>query len=272
VRRPPPLVVVTAVVAVVLLLGALAPLDALGNDLATRFAGPSAAHPLGTDHLGRDLLARLAAGTRLSVGFTVVAVTLCAVAGTAAGMAAGYVGGAVAQALGRLVDVLIAIPSLVLGLVLATILRPGVTTLLLAVLVTGWTPFARLAMGLAAREAGAEYVQGARSVGAGDPRIVFRHILPNAIRPLTAHACLRFANTLLAIAGLSFLGLGAQPPTPEWGAMLNEARPYLFLRPGLVLVPALTVVGVALLVTLLGRALERRWAGPETALRAPRPP
>ncbi|MHA6628001.1 ABC transporter permease [Pseudonocardia sichuanensis] len=259
-RRVPPLVAVAAGVGVLLLVAALLPLDALGNDLAHRFAPPSPAHPLGTDHLGRDVLARLAAGTRISVGFTVLAVAVCAVLGTTAGLVAGYRGGAAAQVLGRFVDVLVAVPSLVVGLVLATVLRPGVTTLLLAVLVTGWTPFARLAMGLAVREAGAEYVQGAFAIGATDGRILARHVLPNAIRPLTAHACMRFAHTLLAVAGLSFLGLGPQPPTPEWGAMLNEARPYLFLRPGLVLVPAAAIVGVALVVVLLGRSLERRWA------------
>ncbi|WP_219413383.1 ABC transporter permease [Pseudonocardia nigra] len=258
-RRAAPIAVGACVVALALLVGALLPFDAVATDLSDRFAGPSLAHPLGTDHLGRDALARLAAGARLSVGFTLLAVAISAVAGTALGLLAGYRGGWPAQVLQRIVDVLIAVPSIVIGLVLAAVLRPGVTTLLLAVLVTGWTPFARLAAGLAVREAGAEYVTGAVALGAGDARILARHILPNAVRPLTAHACLRFANTLLAVAGLSFLGLGPQPPTPEWGAMLNEARPYLFLRPGLVLVPAVAIVGVALLVTLLGRALDRRW-------------
>jgi peptide/nickel transport system permease protein len=259
-------VAVATAAAVLLLVGVLLPLDALGNDLANRLAGPSLAHPLGTDHLGRDVLARLASGARLSIGFTVVAVVLCAVGGTAVGMVAGYVGGVLAQVVGRLVDVLVAVPSLVIGLVLATILRPGVTTLLLAVLVTGWTPFARLASALTVREKGAEYVECAVSMGARDRYVVFRHILPNVVRPLTAHACLRFASTLLAIAGLSFLGLGVPPPAPEWGAMLDEARPYLFLRPSLVIAPAVLVVGVALLVVLLGRELERRWAGPDVAL------
>lgn len=258
-RRAP--AVALAVLALVLLVAALLPLDAVGNDLANRFAPPSPAHPLGTDQLGRDVLARLAAGTRLSVGFTVVAVALCASIGTAAGMLAGYRGGFAAQALTRVVDVLVAVPSIVLALVLTTLLSPGTTTLLVAVVATGWTPFARLALGLTVREAGTDYVRSATALGAGPGRIVFRHVLPNAIRPLTAHAFLRFAATLLTIAGLSFLGLGPQPPTPEWGAMLDEARPYLFLRPGLVLAPAAAIVGVALAVTLAGRACERRWSG-----------
>jgi peptide/nickel transport system permease protein len=249
-----------AVLGAVLLVAALLPLDAVTTDLEHRFAGPSPAHPLGTDHLGRDVLARLAAGARLSVGFTLVAVALCALLGTAAGLAAGYRGGVAAQALQRVVDVLVAVPSIVVALVLATMLDPGLGTLLVAVVATGWTPFARLAGALAVREAGTDYVRGARALGARPARIVARHILPNAIRPLVAHAFLRFAATLLTIAGLSFLGLGPQPPTPEWGAMLDEARPYLFVRPGLVLAPAVAVVGVALVVTLVGRGLERRWA------------
>lgn len=261
-RRPAPVVVLVATVAVLLLVGALLPLDAVGNHLGSRFARPSLAHPFGTDQLGRDVLARIAHGARLSVGFTLLAVTICAVVGTVVGMAAGFVGGVAAQVVQRLVDVLIAIPSLVLGLVLATILRPGVLTLLLAVVATGWTPFARLAAGLTTRERNAEYVEAALALGAGDRRIVFWHIFPNVVRPLLAHTCLRFANTLLAIAGLSFLGLGAQPPTPEWGAMINDARPYLFLRPELVIVPAVFVVGTALVVILFGRALERHWTGP----------
>lgn len=260
-RRGP--AVALAALAAALLVAALLPLDAVGNDLANRFAPPSWAHPLGTDHLGRDVLARLAAGTRLSVGSTVVAVGLCASLGTVLGLLAGYRGGFAAQALNRVVDVLVAVPSIVLALVLTTLLSPGTTTLLVAVVATGWTPFARLALGLTVREAGTDYVRSATALGAGPARIVFRHVLPNAIRPLTAHAFLRFAATLLTIAGLSFLGLGPQPPTPEWGAMLDEARPYLFLRPGLVLAPAAAIVGVALVVTLAGRALERRWAEPD---------
>ncbi len=252
--------VALAVLAAVLLVAAVLPVDALTTDLANRFAPPSPAHPLGTDHLGRDVLARMAAGTRLSVGFAVAAVAVSAVAGTIAGLLAGYVGGVAAQALQRVVDVLVAIPAIVVGLVLVTVLPPGPLTLLLAVVATGWTPFARLAVGLAVRERATGYVRSAVALGAAPWRIVTRHVLPNAIRPLAAHAFLRFAGTLLAISGLSFLGLGPQPPTPEWGSMLDEARPHLFVRPGLVLVPAVAIVGVALVVTLAGRALEHRWA------------
>ena len=238
-------------------IGWLLPLDAVGTDLTDRFAGPSPAHPLGTDHLGRDVLARLVEGARISIGLTTVALVVCAVLGTAAGLLSGYAGGWAAGLVQRAVDVLVAIPTIVVGLIIAAVREPGTTTLLLAVLVTGWSPFARLAHHLTVRERAQEYVEGAVAIGAGPVRIAVRHVLPNALRPLVAHACLRFANVLLSIAGLSFLGLGVQPPTPEWGVMLAEGRQYMFFAPQLVLLPAAAVVVAATCVTVLGRRLER---------------
>lgn len=260
VRRDPVLATCVAVVAV-LLVAAFLPLDAVSTNLAERFAGPSPTHPLGTDNLGRDVLARLVVGTRLSVWFTLVAVVACAVIGTLVGLLAGHAGGAVGQLLQRVLDVLVAIPTIIVGLVVAAVREPGLGTLAIAVLLTGWTPFARLAYQLTVRERAREYVEGAVALGAGAGRIALVHILPNAIRPLTAHACLRFANVLLSLAGLSFLGLGAQPPTPEWGAMLAEGRQFLFAAPQLVVLPGVAVVVAALVVTLLGRRLDARWSG-----------
>ncbi len=256
-RAPVALAIVVAVAAIV----AVVPLDAVSTDLTDRFAAPSPAHLLGTDHLGRDVLARLVGGARVSVGLTLVAVAGCAVLGTAAGLLSGYAGGAVAGVVQRLVDVLVAVPTIIVGLVVAAVRDPGTATLLIAVLVTGWSPFARLAHHLTVRERGREYVEGAVALGAGPIRIAVRHVLPNPLRPLVAHACLRFANVLLSIAGLSFLGLGVQPPTPEWGVMLAEGRQFMFSAPQLVLLPAAAVVIAATIVTVLGRGLERRWSG-----------
>jgi peptide/nickel transport system permease protein len=253
-RRAGVAVVVLAVAAAWLL-----PLDGLATDLTDRFAAPSLAHPLGTDHLGRDVLARLVDGAWISVGLTGVALAVCTVLGTAAGLFSGYAGGVAAGLVQRAVDVLVAIPAIVVGLVIAAVAGPGTDTLLLAVLVTGWSPFARLAHHLTVRERGREYVEGAVAIGAGPVRIAVRHVLPNALRPLVAHACLRFANMLLSIAGLSFLGLGVQPPTAEWGVMLAEGRQFMFLAPQLVLLPATAIVVAATFVTVLGRRLERRW-------------
>jgi peptide/nickel transport system permease protein len=205
------------------------------------------------------VLARLVDGAWISVGLTGVALAVCTVLGTAAGLLSGYAGGVAAGLVQRAVDVLVAIPAIVVGLVIAAVGGPGTGTLLLAVLVTGWSPFARLAHHLTVRERGREYVEGAVAIGAGPVRIAVRHVLPNALRPLVAHACLRFANVLLSIAGLSFLGLGVQPPTPEWGVMLAEGRQFMFLAPQLVLMPATAIVVAATFVTVFGRRLERRW-------------
>ncbi|ANY06867.1 ABC transporter permease [Pseudonocardia sp. HH130630-07] len=244
-----------------LLVLALLPLDPTTNDLSQRFAGPSVEHLLGTDQLGRDLLARLAVGARTSVGFTLVALALCALIGTVLGTLAGWAGRTVAQVFQRTIDVLVAVPAVLVGLVVVAASggAPGAGSLLVAVVVAGWTPFARLTHQLVVRERGRAYVEGAVAVGAGPGRIAFRHVLPNLTRPLLSHLCLRFANLLLTVAGLSFLGLGPQPPTPEWGAMLADGRQFLFSAPQLVLLPAAAVVGTALMVTALGRALERRW-------------
>lgn len=249
----------------VLLLGVLVlvmmlPLDPTANDLSQRFAGPSLEHPLGTDQLGRDVLVRLVVGARISVGFTLVVLVICAVAGTLIGTLAGWVGRTLGQLFQRTIDVLVAIPAILIGLVVVAASggAPGLWSLLLAVVITGWTPFARLTHQLVVRERSREYVEGALAIGASPGRIAFRHVLPNLSRPLLAHLCLRFANVLLTVAGLSFLGLGPQPPTPEWGAMLAEGRQFMFNAPQLVVLPALAVVGTALVVTGIGRALERR--------------
>jgi peptide/nickel transport system permease protein len=245
----------------------LLPVDPITPDLAHRLAPPTWAHPLGTDQLGRDLAARILAGARLSVGFTLLALVLCAVLGTTAGLVAGYVGGAPASVLRSVVDMLVSIPTIVFGLVLAAAWQPGLPALLTATVLVGWTPFSRLAHQLAVNQAGAGYVDSARALGATTWWILSRHILRNTARPLLAHTCLRFANTMLTLAGLSFLGLGAQPPTPEWGAMLAESRNYLYLAPRLALAPMAAIVTVTVAVTVLGRTLERRWtAEPENVL------
>ena len=244
----------------VLVVVALLPLDPTSNDLSQRFAGPSLEHPLGTDQLGRDVLARLAVGARISVGFTLLVLAVCAVLGTTLGVLAAWSGRAAGQLFQRTIDVLVAIPPVLIGLVVVAASggTPGLWTLLPAIVVTGWTPFARLTYQLVVRERSRDYVEGAVAIGAGPGRIAFRHVLPNLRGPLLAHLCLRFANLLLTVAGLSFLGLGPQPPTPEWGAMLADGRQFLFNAPQLVVLPAAAVVGTALLVTGLGRDLERR--------------
>ncbi|MDR7276547.1 ABC transporter permease [Catenuloplanes atrovinosus] len=238
----------------VFLLAPLALPDPVATDFTAILAGPSWAHPLGTDQLGRDVLSRLVSGGRLTLGLTAAGVLFPAVAGTLAGLVAGYLGrGGVA----RLADLCASLPTVLIGLLAAVVLGPGLPSVLVAVCAVGWTPFARQAYQLTVREAGLNYVDAARALGAGPLRIAGRHIAPNIRSPLVAHLCLRFAGTLLSVSGLSFLGLGVQPPTPEWGAMVSDGRAHLFGAPHLVLAPAIAVVLTASLATAAGRRLGR---------------
>jgi len=255
---------VTAALVGLLIVAGLWPVDALDQDLTNRLAPPSWSAPLGTDQLGRDVLARLLGGIRWSIGVTAIALTGCAVLGVAIGLTAGYRRGWTAQLMLSGIDVLVSVPAVVFGLILAAALGPGLPALVLAVLLVGWTTFARLSYQLTVREASLPYVEAAVAIGARPARILGRHILPNTARPLIAHSCVQFANVLLAVAGLSFLGLGAQPPTPEWGAMLAEGRRYLYTAPWLVLSPGAAIVGVAAAVTVLGRVLQHRWSTDRT--------
>ncbi len=240
----------------------LAPHPPAATNLGAALEGPSGEHLLGNDHLGRDVLSRMLAGARLSVGFAAGAVAASGVVGILLGMVAGRLGGVISSLVNRTVDTFIALPAILVGLVLAAILDPGIPALLTAVFLTAWMPFARLAYALTVKISAREYVEAAVAIGATEAQIMRRHILPSAAGPLVALACLQFAYVLLAIAGLSFLGLGAQPPTAEWGAMLAEARPYMERNPLLVLIPAGAIVLTTLTVTALGRTLGRRWALP----------
>jgi peptide/nickel transport system permease protein len=225
-------------------------------DFAGLLAGPSAAHPLGTDQLGRDLLSRTLHGGRLTIGLSLLAVAATGAFGTAVGAAAA-VTGAFGRLVMRLVDVLAAIPVVLFGLVAAVTLGPGTTSLLVAVTAIAWTPFARQAHLLVLAEREREYVTAAVALGAGPVRVLVRHVGRNLVPPLGAHACVRFASTLLTISGLSFLGLGVQPPTAEWGAMVAEGREYLFTAPQVVLVPSAAVVLTAGAALWWGRRFDR---------------
>jgi peptide/nickel transport system permease protein len=233
--------------------------DPARADFAGLLAGPSAAHPLGTDQLGRDLLSRALHGGRLTVGLSLLAVIATGAFGVAVGATAA-VTGASGRLVMRLVDVLAAIPVVLFGLIAAVALGPGTASLLVAVTAIAWTPFARQAHLLVLAEREREYVTAAVALGAGPVRVLLRHVGRNLVPPLAAHACVRFASTLLTISGLSFLGLGVQPPTAEWGAMVAEGREYLFTAPQVVLVPSAAVVLTAGAALWWGRRFDRAGA------------
>lgn len=234
----------------------LAPHDPAAVDVVRKLAPPSAQFPLGTDHLGRDVLSRLLHGARISLGATVLAAFAIATTGLVLGTLAGFVGGIVDAAISRVIDILLAFPGLLLALALTGVLGPNLRNLLLAVIVVSWAGYARVVRGAVLAERERSYVEAARAAGASNPRIIVRHLLPNIVAPIVVLTTLDMAAILLGISALSFLGLGVQPPTAEWGAMLAEARPYLSRAPDLMLFPGLAIFLAALAFNLVGDGLR----------------
>ena len=248
--------IVVALFAVALLAPWLASHNPALVDPASSFAAPSIAHWLGTDNLGRDVLSRLVYGARWSLGIVVVATALIMSVGVAVGVVAGYAGGVLDDVLMRLVDTLLSVPSLLLGLAIVGTLGPGIGSMTLGLASIWWVGYARVVRGLvlALRERG--FVDAARALGASDSRIVLMHIMPSVLPSVAVLASLEMGELILAISGLSFLGLGIQPPTPEWGAMLNDGRSFFFTAPQLVLYPGLVITTAVLGFNLLGDGLR----------------
>lgn len=230
--------------------------DPMTQDLSNRLQPPSLAHPFGTDRLGRDVFARIVHGARVSLGIAVAVTAIRLVLGVAIGLLAGYGGGWVDELLMRVVDLLFAFPGIVLALVIAGIAGPSLTNVLLALAVVGWGTYARVVRSevLSVRER--DYVTASRLSGTPHHRIVLEHVLPNVLGPTIVLATLDIGTVVLATAGLSFLGLGAQPPTPEWGTMIAAGRHYLQTAWWLVNVPGLAIVVTVLGFTLLGDGLR----------------
>jgi ABC-type dipeptide/oligopeptide/nickel transport system permease subunit len=247
----------------------LAPHDPNAVDVLRKFAPPSAEFPLGTDHLGRDVLSRLLYGARLSIGTAVAATLGVSGLGLLLGMLAGYLGGLVDTVISRVVDVLLAFPSFLLALAVTGILGPGLGNLMLAVVAVSWAGYARIVRGSVLAEREKAYVEAARATGVSSWRILWRHLLRNIVGPVVVLTTLDMGAILLGISALSFLGLGVKPPTPEWGAMLSEGRNYLGQAPNMMLFPGAAIFLMALGFNLFGDGLRdvldprmRRSAGP----------
>jgi peptide/nickel transport system permease protein len=253
-------------VVMALLAPLLAPYDPAALDLVHRLAGPSRAHWLGTDELGRDILSRVIYGARLSLTVAVSVVGLSFALGLIFGGIAGYYGRWLDVAINTfLMNAFLALPGILLAIAFVAFLGPGLLNLILALSIGGWVGYARLvrAQVLAARER--EFVEAARAMGASDLRIFARHILPNIVQPLIVQAAIGMAGAVLAEATLSFLGLGVPPPAASWGSMLNDARPFLFDAPHLVIFPAIAVMLCVLAFNFLGDAL-RDYLDPRTRI------
>lgn len=228
------------------------PYDPLHQDIELGLAPPSLAHPFGTDELGRDILSRIMAGSRITITVGFGAVAICAIAGTTLGMLAGYYRGWIDALVMRIMDILLAFPGLLFALIVAAVLRPGVMSVILAVGTAGIPNFARVARGgvLALREE--EYVVAARTVGASNLRILFRHIAPNVTASVIVLATLYIAFAVLIASALSFLGVGVPPPYPEWGAMTNTGRHIIATAWWVSTFPGLMIMIFVLAVNLLG--------------------
>lgn len=248
--------VVVAFAVVALLAPWIAPHDPALVDAANGFAPPSSAHWLGTDNLGRDLLSRLMFGARWSLGIVLVATLVIMSAGVAVGVAAGYAGGVLDGVLMHFVDAILSVPSLLLGLAIVGTLGPGIGSLMIGLASIWWVGYARVVRGLVLSLRERTFVDSARAIGATDRRIIARHILPSILPAVAVLASLEMGELVLAISGLSFLGLGAQPPTPEWGAMLNDGRTFFFTAPQLMLYPGLTISVAVMGFNLLGDGLR----------------
>ncbi len=255
------LVVLGFVLLVAVFAGVLAPHDPMEQFRAhvlqpPAWAGGSWAFPLGTDDVGRDLLSRVLFGARYSlfIGFSVVVVSLAV--GVCLGLAGAFMGGIVDTAISRVMDLIMSVPSLVLAIVVIAVIGPSLTNTIVAVTIVYMPRYVRIVRATAIGEMAKDYVTAARAVGVGPFRLAFRTVLPNCFAPLIVQAALGISDAILEAAALGFLGLGAQPPTPEWGAMLSSAREFIQRAPHVVTLPGLAILVTVVAINLTGDGLR----------------
>ncbi len=240
----------------------IAPADPAAQNLPARLESPSRAHWMGTDELGRDILSRTLYGARISLLVSICVVSGCGLIGLTMGMLAGYAGGWLDRVINLLlVNAFLSFPGILLAIAFAAFLGPGIGKVILALVITGWAGYARLARAQVLKVKEMEFILAARSLGASHLRIMVRHLLPNILQPILIQATIGMAGAILAESTLSFLGLGVLAPIPSWGAMLNDARGHLFDAPHMVIFPALAVMTAVLSFNLLGDAW-RDWLDP----------
>jgi peptide/nickel transport system permease protein len=257
-----------AIAAVLIIAALFAPLISPANpaaqNLAARLQAPSRAHWMGTDELGRDILSRVIYGARISLFVSICVVLGCGLTGLALGMLAGYRGGIFDRIVNLFfINAFLSFPGVLLAIAFAAFFGPGIGKVILALIITGWAGYARLARAQVLKVKELEFVLAAKSLGASHLRVLLQHLLPNILQPVLIQATIGMAGAILAEATLSFLGLGVLAPLPSWGSMLNDARSHLFDAPHMVVFPALAVMLAVLAFNLLGDAW-RDWLDPRT--------
>ena len=230
--------------------------DPSAQDLADRLAPPSFAHWFGTDELGRDIYARILYGGRITLGMVVAVVLLVAPIGLAVGSVAGYLGGIVDRVLMRVTDVFLAFPRLVLALAFVAALRPGITSAVIAIALTAWPPYARLARADTLTVRITDFIAAVRLTGAGSTRIILRHIMPLCLSSVIVRVTLDMSGIILTAAALGFLGMGAQPPMPEWGTMIASSRAFILDQWWVPTIPGVAIFVASLAFNLLGDGMR----------------
>jgi peptide/nickel transport system permease protein len=257
-----PLAMAGLLITVILLLVALfapwlAPYDPIAQDLSQRLLPPlTAGHPMGTDEFGRDILSRIIYGSRITLYIVLLVVLTAPVAGLFIGTVAGYFGGWVDAVLMRITDIFLAFPKLILALALVAVLGPGMVNAVLAIALTSWPPYARVARAETLTVRNSDYIAAVKLQGAGGGRVIWGHIMPMCLPSVIIRVTLDMAGVILTAAGLGFLGLGVQPPLPEWGAMISSGRKYLFEQWWVATMPGLAIFIVSLGFNLLGDGLR----------------
>lgn len=250
------LIVVIIMVAASLAAPLLAYQDPSAQDLANRLAPPSAAHWFGTDELGRDIYARILYGGRITLGMVVAVVLLVSPVGLAVGSIAGYLGGLPDRILMRITDVFLAFPRLVLALAFVAALRPGITSAIIAIALTAWPPYARQARADTLTVRRTDYIAALRLTGAGSGRIILRHVVPLCLSSVIVRITLDMSGIILTAAALGFLGMGAQPPMPEWGTMIASSRAYILQQWWVPTIPGVAILVASLAFNLLGDGMR----------------
>jgi peptide/nickel transport system permease protein len=252
------LVLVVLVILVVLFPGLFTTQSPLTINVAKAMQAPSALHPFGTDDVGRDVLARVVHGARITLSICASALIAAALIGGGLGMISGFVGGRIDMLLGRLMDVILSFPPIILGVMVTGILGPKTLNLVFALTAVYVPVFFRIARSGAMAEAGLTYVEAARSIGLSEPWILFNHVTRNVLPLILVQCMVLFPLVLQIQSALGFLGLGVQPPTPDWGAILQQGKDYILLAPWMSGFPGLAILITALALMLVGRGLQRR--------------